>query len=112
VDEDQDVGAAVAAAHADVVEAAVVAQGELAVGVDAVVADAIGAGMQWGTPKPISAARVGGRVFCWNGPPLLAPVAARAAEVTQIAGESWQTTTALTRTTTPRMNFQDVPNVV
>jgi hypothetical protein len=32
---------------------------------------------------------------------LLAPVAARAAEVTQIAGESWQTTTALTRTTTP-----------
>jgi hypothetical protein len=41
VDQDQDVGAGVAAADADVVEPAVVAQGEDAAGVDLVVADAV-----------------------------------------------------------------------
>ena len=48
MNQDQDVGAGVCAAHAYVVKAAVVAQGELAVAVDAVVADAVGAGVQWG----------------------------------------------------------------
>ena len=43
MNEDQDVGAGVATPHPYVVEAAVVAQGELAVAVDAVVADAVGA---------------------------------------------------------------------
>jgi hypothetical protein len=41
VDQDQDVGAGVAAADADVVEPAVVAQGEHPAGVDLVVADAV-----------------------------------------------------------------------
>jgi hypothetical protein len=41
VDQDEDVGAGVAAADADVVEPAVVAQGEDAAGVDLVVADAV-----------------------------------------------------------------------
>ena len=41
VDQDQDVGAGVVSADADVVEPAVVAQGEHAAGVDLVVADAV-----------------------------------------------------------------------
>jgi hypothetical protein len=41
VDQDEDVGAGVAAADADVVEPAVVAQGEHAAGVELVVADAV-----------------------------------------------------------------------
>ncbi|HEV8651831.1 MAG TPA: hypothetical protein VG276_21145 [Actinomycetes bacterium] len=41
VDEDEDVGAGVASADADVVEPAVVSQGEDAAGVDLVVADAV-----------------------------------------------------------------------
>jgi hypothetical protein len=41
LDQDQDVGAGVASADADVVEPAVVAQGEHAAGVDLVVADAV-----------------------------------------------------------------------
>ena len=45
MNQEQDVSAGVSAAHSDVVEAAVVAQGELAVAVDAVVADAVGAGV-------------------------------------------------------------------
>jgi hypothetical protein len=43
VHQDQDVGAGVAAAHAEVVQSAVVTQGQLAVAVDAVMADAVGA---------------------------------------------------------------------
>ncbi|MGI8628253.1 MAG: hypothetical protein ACR2J5_17050 [Geodermatophilaceae bacterium] len=41
MDQDQDVGAGVAAADAEVVQAAVVAQGELAAAVDAVMSDAV-----------------------------------------------------------------------
>jgi hypothetical protein len=41
LDQDQDVGAGVASADADVVEPAVVSQGEDAAGVDLVVADAV-----------------------------------------------------------------------
>jgi hypothetical protein len=49
VDQDEDVGAGVAAADADVVEPAVVSQGEDAAGVDLVVADA-GVGSSRGRP--------------------------------------------------------------
>ena len=48
MNQDQDVSAGVSAAHSYVVKAAVVTQRELAVAVDAVVADAVGAGVQWG----------------------------------------------------------------
>jgi hypothetical protein len=45
VNQDQDAGAGVSATHPYVVQAAVVAHGELAVGVDAVMTDAVGAGV-------------------------------------------------------------------
>jgi len=50
VDQDEDVGAGVAAADADVVQPAVVPQGEHSAGVDPVVSDALGPPSAWVTP--------------------------------------------------------------
>ena len=64
-DEDDDVGSGVFSADADVVQAAVVAQRDLAGGVDAVVADPVVNGTVGGCGSGFGTGLVDG---CWGGP--------------------------------------------